>query len=55
MQRLSIARELKDKVGEGSAYCNIGNAYQDFGKFEEASQLQKKSATGFRKKCLIVI
>ena len=42
MQRLSIARELKDKVGEGSAYCNIGNAYQDFGKFEEAVNNHRK-------------
>ena len=42
MQRLSIARELKDKVGEGSAYCNIGNAYQDFGKFEEAINNRRK-------------
>ena len=42
MQRPSVVKELKDKVGEGGAYCNIGNAYQDFGKFEAAINNHRK-------------
>ena len=34
--RLSVAKELKDRVGEASAYRNLGNAYQSLGDFNKA-------------------
>ena len=35
-QRLSIAKEVGDRAGEGTAYGNLGNAYRSLGKFQEA-------------------
>ena len=35
-QHLSIAKELGDRAGEGSAYGNLGNAYQSLGDFKQA-------------------
>ena len=35
-QRLSIFKEVGDRVGEGRAYGNLGNAYRSLGKFQEA-------------------
>ena len=35
-QRLSVAKELGDRAGEGPAYGNLGNAYQRLGDFKQA-------------------
>ena len=35
-QRLSIAKELGDRDGEGRAYGNLGTAYQSLGDFKQA-------------------
>lgn len=31
---LSVAKELGDKAGEGSAYKNLGNGYRSLGNFK---------------------
>ena len=35
-QYLSIAKELGDRAGEGSAYGNLANDYQSLGDFKES-------------------
>ena len=35
-QQLHIAIEVSDRVGQGRAYGNLGNAYQSLAKFQEA-------------------
>jgi len=35
-KHLSVAKEVGDRAGEGTAYCNLGNAYRRQGKFQEA-------------------
>ena len=35
-QDLAIAKEVGDRVGEGAAYGNLGNAYQSQGDFSQA-------------------
>ena len=35
-KRLLIAKEVSDRIGEGTAYRNLGNAYYRLGKFQEA-------------------
>ena len=41
-QRLSIAKELGDRAGEGRAYGNLGNAYQSLGDFKQAVKYQNQ-------------
>ena len=36
IQHLSIAKELGDRVGDGHAYGNLGNAYDCLGNFKKA-------------------
>ena len=35
-QHLSIAKEVGDRAREGTAYCNLGNAYESLGDFKQA-------------------
>ena len=44
-QRLSIAKELGNKAGEGSAYGNLGNAYQRLDDFKQAVEYHNKHLT----------
>ena len=41
-KKLSIAKEMGDKVGEGVAYCNLGKAYRNLGMFHEAIENHNK-------------
>lgn len=41
-QHLRISKEIEDRVGEGRAYCNLGNAYDSFGDFIQAMQYHKQ-------------
>ena len=41
-KHLAIAQELGDKGGEGMAYGNIGNAYNDLGDYQLALDYHKK-------------
>ncbi len=41
-QRLSSAKDIGNRAGEGAAYGNLGNAYQSLGNFEEAIDYHKK-------------
>ncbi|MGR3973265.1 MAG: tetratricopeptide repeat protein, partial [Candidatus Rhabdochlamydia sp.] len=40
---LKIALELKDRVGEGRAYCNLGNGYYRLGNYREAITYHEKA------------
>ncbi|XP_067024118.1 tetratricopeptide repeat protein 28-like isoform X2 [Acropora muricata] len=39
---LKVAREVGDRVGEGNAYGNLGNAYQSLGEFRKAIEYYEK-------------
>ena len=39
---LEKAIEVSDRVGEGSAYGNLGNAYQSLGDFRKAIEYHEK-------------
>ena len=41
-QDLSIAIEVGDRAGQGFAYCNLGNAYQSLGQFQQAIEYHKQ-------------
>ena len=41
-QQLSIAKEVGDRDGQGRAYCNLGNAYQCLGRFQQAIEYHKQ-------------
>ena len=39
-QRLAIARETKDRLGEGQSLGNLGSAYRNLGKYDKAIEFQ---------------
>ena len=41
-QRLSIAKELEQRDGEGKAYTNLGDAYQGLGDFRRAIEYHNR-------------
>ena len=44
-KRLSIAKKLSDKLGDGRDYMNLGNTYISLGKLEEAKKNYEKRQT----------
>jgi CHAT domain-containing protein/lipopolysaccharide biosynthesis regulator YciM len=40
LQRLAIAREIKDRLGEGNGLGNLGLAYYSLGKYDKAIEFQ---------------
>ena len=42
MKDLSIAKDVGDRAGEGSAYGNLGNAYYSLGDFQRAIEYHEK-------------
>ena len=47
-QELQIAKETGDRVGEGIAYCNLGNAYHRLGNFKQAIEYHKQCLSIFK-------
>ena len=41
-RHIQISRELRDRAGEGKAYCNLGNAYNDLGDFQKAIEYHQR-------------
>lgn len=41
--RLKIAQQVKDKFGEGSEYCNLGNVYSSLNNFQKAIKCHERS------------
>ena len=47
-QALTIYREIKDRLGEGNALGNLGNAYDSLGKYDKAIEFQLQSLANLR-------
>ena len=45
LQRLSIAKEMGDRAGQGRAYSNLGNAYYSLSDFQRAIEYHEKDLT----------
>ncbi|CAH3149221.1 unnamed protein product [Porites lobata] len=41
-QQLNFAKKVGDRAGQGRAYCNLGNAYQSLGQFQQAIEYHKQ-------------
>lgn len=41
-QRFNIAKEVRDKDGEGGAICNLGNAYAGLGNCQQPKEYLKR-------------
>ncbi|CAH3186183.1 unnamed protein product [Porites lobata] len=41
-QQLNFAKKVGDRAGQGRAYCNLGNAYDSLGQFQQAIEYHKQ-------------
>ena len=46
-QQLNFAKKVGDRAGQGRAYCNLGNAYQSLGQFQQAIEYHKQHPVSY--------